>query len=301
MRVIQGNGIDLSLFQFDYDLTFAAFLMNADRTIYGRYGTRSREENPGHDISLQGFMASLEAALKIHGNYPEGKESLLLKSGRKSRYRTPERYPSLRKFSPGIDYAGQVARSCIHCHQIPTAEHQIHRSSGKPFPEKALFAWPTPGIIGLELRLDHCATVKNVQPASPAHRAGFKTGDEIITLAGQPMLSTADIQWVLHNAGKEPRINAVVRRGDKKFRLGLVLAEGWRHKADISWRGSSWDLRRVVLGGMRLKLLPEDRQKGSTGMALHVAHLGQHGEHGAAYRSGIRKGCLLYTSDAADE
>ncbi|MEC8942734.1 MAG: thioredoxin family protein, partial [Verrucomicrobiota bacterium] len=88
--MVQANGIDLSLFQFDYDLTFAAFFMNADRTIYGRYGTNPSQENPGRDISLQGFIASLEAALKLHGNYPEGKEALLLKSGRKSRYPTPE-------------------------------------------------------------------------------------------------------------------------------------------------------------------------------------------------------------------
>ena len=46
VRVIQGNSLDLELFQFDYDLTFAAFFMNADRTIYGRYGTRSSQENP---------------------------------------------------------------------------------------------------------------------------------------------------------------------------------------------------------------------------------------------------------------
>ena len=301
MRVIQGNGIDLSLFQFDYDLTFAAFLMNADRTIYGRYGTRSSQEDAARDMSLQGFIASLEAALKLHGVYPKGKEALLLKASRKSRYPVPERYPSLREFSPGIDYAGKVARSCIHCHQIPTAEHQIHRSSGKPFPEKALFAWPMPGTIGLELLPGHCATIKNVEPASPAQRTGFKTGDEIITLAGQPMLSTADIQWVLHNAGEEPRINAVVRRGDKKLSLDLVLPEGWRSKGDISWRGSSWDLRRVVLGGMRLKPLPEARQKGLTGMALQVAHLGEHGEHGVAYRSGLRKEDILLSFDGRDD
>ena len=127
MRVIQGNGIDLSLFQFDYDLTFAAFLMNADRTIYGRYGTRPDQEDPGKNISLQGFIASLKAALKLHGVYPKGKEALLLKAGRKSRYPTPERYPSLRKFSPDIDYAGQVARSCIHCHQAQT----LHSRRGR--------------------------------------------------------------------------------------------------------------------------------------------------------------------------
>ena len=301
VRVIQGNGIDLSLFQFDYDLTFAAFFMNADRTIYGRYGTRPDHNDPGQNISLQGFIASLEAALGIHGSYPEGKQALLLKSGRKNLFPAPERYPSLRKFSPGIDYDGQVARSCIHCHQISTAKHLIHRSSGKPFPEKALFVWPMPNVIGLELHPDHCATVKNVKPDSPAQRAGFKSGDDILALAGQPMLSTADLQWVLHNAGEEDRINAMVRRGGKKLNLQLILTQGWRRKDDVSWRGSSWDLRRMVLGGMRLKPLPEARQKGLSGMALHVAHLGQYGEHGVAYRAGLRKGDILFSFDGRDD
>jgi hypothetical protein len=31
VRMVQGNGMDLSLFQFDYDLTFAAFFMNSDK------------------------------------------------------------------------------------------------------------------------------------------------------------------------------------------------------------------------------------------------------------------------------
>ena len=41
VRLVQANAMDLTLFQFDYDLTFAAFFLNADRTIYGRYGSRS--------------------------------------------------------------------------------------------------------------------------------------------------------------------------------------------------------------------------------------------------------------------
>ncbi len=39
LRIVHANGMDLSLFQFDYDQSFAAFLMNADNTIYGRFGT----------------------------------------------------------------------------------------------------------------------------------------------------------------------------------------------------------------------------------------------------------------------
>ena len=36
VRMVQGNGMDLSLFQFDYDMSFAVFFLNADRTISGR-------------------------------------------------------------------------------------------------------------------------------------------------------------------------------------------------------------------------------------------------------------------------
>ncbi len=301
--MVQANGIDLSLFHFDYDLTFAAFFMNADRTIYGRYGTRSSQQNPGRDISLQGLIASLEGTLKLHEAYPAGRESLLLKNGRKSRYPSPERYPSLRKFSANIDYPGQVARSCIHCHQIPTAEYQIYRSSGHSIPDAKLFAWPVPGLIGLQLSPGHRATVKNVRQSSPAHRGGLRAGDEIVTLAGQPILSTADIQWVLHNAGPHAHLKAIVRRGDKKVSLTLELVEGWRSKADISWRGSSWDLCRIVLGGMRLKAVPrtERREKDLPGMALLVTHLGQSGDHRAAKNSGLRKGDIVTGFDGRDD
>ncbi len=41
VRIVSTNGLDLSLFQFDTDQSFAVFMLNADRTIYGRFGTRS--------------------------------------------------------------------------------------------------------------------------------------------------------------------------------------------------------------------------------------------------------------------
>ena len=39
VRVKNMAGVDLALYRFDYDLTFAALLMNADGTIYHTYGT----------------------------------------------------------------------------------------------------------------------------------------------------------------------------------------------------------------------------------------------------------------------
>lgn len=45
VRLLQMNGVDLKRFQFDYDQTWCAFFMNADGTIYGRYGTRAGRGN----------------------------------------------------------------------------------------------------------------------------------------------------------------------------------------------------------------------------------------------------------------
>ena len=56
VRIVQANGMDLSLFQFDFDLTFAVFFMNADRTIYGRFGSRSDFKDALRDISMEGFL-----------------------------------------------------------------------------------------------------------------------------------------------------------------------------------------------------------------------------------------------------
>ena len=68
VRIVQANTIDLTRFQHDFDQSFAAYLMNPDLTIYGRFGTRSGR--PEHeDISLEGLRKAMEAALRMHRDY----------------------------------------------------------------------------------------------------------------------------------------------------------------------------------------------------------------------------------------
>ena len=60
VRIVQANTIDLTHFQHDFDQSFAAYLMNPDLTIYGRFGTRS--ERPEYeDVSLEGLRKAMEA------------------------------------------------------------------------------------------------------------------------------------------------------------------------------------------------------------------------------------------------
>ena len=41
VRIVGTNGLDLNTFQYDTDQSFALFMLNADKTIYGRFDTRS--------------------------------------------------------------------------------------------------------------------------------------------------------------------------------------------------------------------------------------------------------------------
>ncbi len=299
VRVVQGNALNLELFQFDYDLTFAAFFMNADRSIYGRYGTRSSQEKPERDISMQGFVSAIEGALELHGKFPGIRKSLAAKQGGKPRYPTPDLYPTLKRFSPLLNYGGKVAQSCMHCHMINAAETELLRAKKAPLPDKLLYPWPLPGSVGLQLSPAERALVVKVAPSSAAAEAGFRHGDRILSLEGQPILSTADIQWVLHNAPAPAKLTAVVKRAEKTARLKLELDGDWRKSTDISWRASTWPLRRMGLGGMRLKdVWDGDRKKrGLEGMALWVRHVGQYGAHRAAKNAGFRKGDIVIELD----
>lgn len=62
-RVVSTNGLDLSLFQYDTDQSFAVFFLNADKTIYGRFGTRSHRTEWFGDVSLKGLAAAMQGAL----------------------------------------------------------------------------------------------------------------------------------------------------------------------------------------------------------------------------------------------
>src|SRR5262249_53772999 len=90
VRVVSANGLDLGLFQFDYDQSFAAFFLNAGRTIYGRFGTRSHRTSWSDDVSVEGLTKALQGALDLHKEYPKNKAELAGKRGPAPEVATPE-------------------------------------------------------------------------------------------------------------------------------------------------------------------------------------------------------------------
>jgi hypothetical protein len=299
VRLVSTNGLDLSLFQFDYDQSFAAFLLNADRVIYGRFGTRSHRTSWADDVSIEGLARALEGALELHREYPKNRKELAGETGPAPIVSSPEQYPLLKdRYGPRVDFAGKVVPSCIHCHQIGDAERQWQRERTGALPEQVLFPYPHPKILGLILDPKERAKVLRVEPGSAAQKAGFEKGDVLLKLEGRPLLSIADVQWVLHQTspGMES-LRAEVLRGGRTEQLQLPLEKGWRQREDISWRASTWALRRMGAGGMLLEgLSAEERQQAGLsgeGMALGVRFVGQNGPHAAAARAGVRRGDIV--------
>jgi hypothetical protein len=296
VRVVQANGLDLALFQYDFDLTWAVVFFNADRTVYGRYGTRGGKDG-GELLSVAGLRASMQAALALHKGYPGNKAALAAKSPKGQAHTTPEQLPGLKpRFKATVDLAAP-RKTCVHCHMVHEAQRKRLRDAGRPIPDEMLWVYPLPAAIGLDLDPEARAAVRRVVAHSPAAKADFRAKDELLRLHGQPIISVADVQWVLHHARDGEVLKAHFLRDGKEADLDLTLPAGWRRKDDFSWRTSTWDLRRMALGGLLLDELSDKerarRGLSADGLALLVRHAGEFGAHAVAKNAGFRKGDVL--------
>ena len=303
VRVIATNGLDLSKFQFDTDQSFAAFVFNADGTLYCRYGTRSDRVRWEDDVSVEGLGKCLDGALALHRDYPSNKTMLLGKQADKPPYPFPEEIPLLKnRFTSKLDYEGDTVKSCIHCHMIgESIKANIRNEHGK-IPESTLFSFPHPKTIGLILDPAQCASVKEIVPDSQADKCGLQVGDRISLLSGQSILSIADMQWVLHHVSADGGdIDVSFYRGDQLLTRKLTLEQGWKTKEDIAWRASTWSLRQMGLGGLSLKPATEEQRAeleiGKERMALSVQHVGAYAPHDRAKKAGFQKGDVIIEYD----
>ncbi len=239
VRAVEMEGVDLSLFQFDYDNTWLAFFLNADKTIYGRYGTRaSAGADLGVDVSIEGFCKALEGALEVHAGYPAQKSSLAGKRGPAPEAKEIRAFPLFKS-----RFAEAPPKGCAHCHHVWEALRSVPRAARKPLPDELMFPYPKPDRLGLVLELDERATVKSVTADSAAAKAGFAKGDRILRIAGEPVLSLADVQWVLQHAPTPGDLAVDVDRSGAPAKLTLHLADDWRRGEDVTWRASTRAMR----------------------------------------------------------
>ncbi len=292
VRVINANALDLSLFQFDYDLSFSILFFNADKTIYGRFGSWEHQHD-SQNRATSTLRQAMERTLALHAGYPANAPSLAGKKGQLMAYKTPIEMPSLKTFRPELDWNGQVVKSCVHCHQVGDAIRLEVRDTGAPLPMKWIFPCPNPGALGITFGEEPVTGVSEVADGSVAARAGIRAGDEIVSLDGQPLISVADFSWALHQFPESGSIKVGLRREGVVSKLAINLPEGWRNATDISKRAGVWPMRAMAFGGMRLESLNDEERKArgieAGKLALNALNVGEYGKHAAAKKGGISK------------
>ncbi len=301
LRLINANAIDLAKFQFDYDLSFSAMVFHADGTVIGRFGSWTHQKD-AQEKATAGFEAALRGALALHAGYPKNREMLAGKQGGPVPFQTPVEIPQLaEKYTRDLNWDGKVVQSCVHCHMIGEALRGSLREEGKPIPDELIFPQPPPETVGLSMDDARAARVTAVAAGSPAAAAGIVSGDEIVAVGGQTLVSIADLSWALHRAPAAGKLTVLLKSGGKDRLAAIELKSGWRRKADISRRAGTWGLRAMAAGGLALEPLPAAERAALSlapdALALRVHHLGEYGKHAAAKNAGWRKGDVLVEID----
>jgi predicted metalloprotease with PDZ domain len=216
--------VDLSLFDFDFDLTWMGFFLSPAEKVYGRYGGRDGGSADSR-VSVQGLCYALEAALQRHNAEQYAGEV----AASKRAYTTVADLPAFRRLP---------ANACVHCHQVYDLRRESLQAAGK-WSLDEVWVYPQPENIGLTLEVDRGDRVQRVTPDSPADRAGLRAGDRLTRIEGHSVASIADVQYALHLARNARSVELEWAHDNELHRQKIDLQAGWQ-KTDVSWR---WSLR----------------------------------------------------------
>jgi hypothetical protein len=221
VRILNMRGVNLNVFEFDCDLTWAACFVSPDEKIYGRYGSRDAD-SAEQQLSLAGLQYAMRQALAAHRRRPP--EEPLASS---LPPRTVEQYAAAKRLKEN---------ACIHCHQVYDFRRQELQANGT-WQREEVWVYPLPKNVGLKMAIDQGNRVETARADSPADRAGLRAGDVVQSLNGWSVASLADVQVALHRAPAQGRIRVSWQRDGRETSSELSLPEGWRI-TDASWRPS---------------------------------------------------------------
>jgi serine protease Do len=212
------RGVNLEVFDFDYDLTWAGFFLNGDEQVLGRFGGRLPDDVDRYK-TLDGLRVAMEAALQRHKlPPPTGKAPA-------PPVRTIEQYPSAAKLSP---------KTCFHCHNVYDHRRESLQSVGK-WTLDEVWVYPLPENLGWTLAVERGNKIDKVEGL--AKTSGMQAGDVIQTINDHSIASFADVQYALHKAPSAGAIAVEWLRGNQPMQALLKPAKDWKH-TDVSWRRS---------------------------------------------------------------
>jgi serine protease Do len=240
VRVTDMRGVDLSRYVFDFDLTFAALMMNADGTIYHRYGSRDHRSSEVW-LSEPSLEFVLQQSVHAHANHETAahakppRPSFELATAKAGQPVMMEKIPSYQKRDKG---------KCIHCHSIHPAFYEEAVAAHKWKPERK-WVYPDPARIGIDLNRDQQRSITRVEENSIAANAGLKRRDQILRLNDVAIASVADLMFALDILSpKSGTAKLDVTRDGTPLSMNLKLSDGWKTGTALSfsWRPFKWGL-----------------------------------------------------------
>jgi hypothetical protein len=95
-------------------------------------------------------------------------------------------------------------------------------------------------------------------------------------------------------------LRASIDRDGQVKQIAMPLSAGWR-RGNISWRATTWDLRRMGLGGLFLEPLSNaervEARLPAASLALRVRWAGEFGAHATAKRAGVERDDIVVGFD----
>jgi len=245
VRITGLNGLDLSLFEYDFDVTLMMFFMGAGDRVYARYGGRDHTSSTSHHNKAS-LLRAMRAALERHQR-EKREPSPPLPARIKT---TPEDIAPLARDM-------RVAPFCVRCHLVNDYRHEAARASGTHRKE-SIWVFPPPDNVGLVMDVDLGDTVKSVKPGSPADKAGLKAGDRIRQAGETEVLTYTDLQWALHRSPTKTKLAVAFDRAGAPGKAELELDGPWR-ETPLGWR-KSFQALGPQAGIWVRKTSPEDRR-----------------------------------------
>ncbi len=223
------RGVNIGLFEYDYDMTWAAFFLDGDGRILTRYGSRDHTASDSHNTPA-GLHHTMTEVLALH------KEEA---ARPKPPYKMPQQQPS---DIPA--YNRLYGNTCGRCHMLNEAKWEQARADGTQ-KAGAFYLYPLPETVGIKLDTTKGNLVKEVRPRTFAEQAGVLQGDIIRAANGQRVLTCADMQYVLDKLAPTSKLTLTIERKQRTFDVELQLTGNWR-ASDVSWRKSirfpaQWD------------------------------------------------------------
>jgi serine protease Do len=130
------------------------------------------------------------------------------------------------------------------------------------------------------------ALVSQVEPGSPAARAGLKSGDVILAANGQRIVGSGDLPAVLAQMRAGDKVQLDVWRGGRTTQVTAELAGSSTARAQARAKDAPAAAAGGKLGLALRPLQPEDRPAGAKGLVVEEVS-------GAAARAGVQPGDVV--------